>query len=138
MNKINNINIKAIIVGIIVAIISNILISIVMFSGFGSLLSDDAISIKMILFTLISMFISSSIPAYITAIIAKEKIIFHSIILGGCFVFLNLLSLIFESESIGLIMGSFFLIGIFLFSVLGGVIRKIETEKILKKEIKSI
>lgn len=124
--------IKAILIGIGVSFVMNVMVSLVMFSGFGKLVSDD-ITIKIIIFIILSMFMQASIPAYIATIVAKRDVIFHSIILGVCFVFMNLIGLIFENGSMGFWVDMLFCAGLFLFSLLGGMLRKIEIVKLLKR-----
>ena len=135
-NIIKNIKIKALLVGVLIAYVMNIIVSIVLFSGYENFISDD-ITAKKIILIILSMFIQSSIPAYIAAIVAKQKIILHSIFLGTFFVLMNLIGSIFENVSIGFWWNILFFSGVFLFTIFGGIIRKIEIEQLLKKEIKN-
>ena len=134
MNMLKNINIKAILVGIVIAYVMNLIVSIVLFSGYENFITDD-ISTRAIFLIILSMFLQSSIPTYIAAIIAKQEVIIHSIILGTLFVLINAIGLIFESISIGFWWSIFFFCGMFLFAIIGGVIRKIEIEHFLKRDI---
>ncbi len=129
-----DIRISAILVGIVIAYVMNFVVSIVSFSAYETLISDD-ITAKKILFIILSMFIQSSIPAYLAAIVAKQRIIVHSIFLGTFFVLMNLIGLLFEDLSIGFWWNIFSYSGVFLFAILGGIIRKIEIEQLLKREI---
>jgi hypothetical protein len=133
-NILKNIRITAILVGIFVALVMNGLVSIVLFSGYGNFLSGG-ISAKNIFGMVLFMLIQSSIPAYIAAIVAKQRIIIHSIFLGAFFVLMNLIGTLFENVSIGFWSEILFLSGLFLFAVLGGIIRKLEIERLLQREI---
>jgi hypothetical protein len=134
MNMFKNIKINAILVGIVIAYVMNFVVSIVLFSAYETVISDD-ITAKKIIFIILSLVIQSSIPAYIAAIVAKHRIIIHSIFLGTFFVLMNLIGSLFEDVSIGFWWNMLFCSGVFLFALLGGIIRKIEVKHLLKREI---